>query len=751
MKNKIFSKGLYFEGLRQLKMIGIIFSVILSVFSAAIPVMEGISRMPSAPNGGDVWAESSVYRSIISGVEANPFLFAVFLVLAPLMTLVLFGFLNKRRTSDFYHSIPHTRLSVYISFIASILTWAAILILSSSLAATIAYLIFSKYFTVLYADLLVFMLNAFVTSILAIGATAIAVSITGTPFTNVLFTSLILFLPRILITVINSVMIMQTPILVSGYSFFLFENGYNLYTTIFFNVFTTFNVNAYLSIGGGTVYTLVLGLIFLILAAWLFVKRKSESAERSAPSRFLQAVYRIIVTTAFCMIPCVIIFMIVTDGYGFDSGDITGLIILYILALILYFVYELITTRKWKNLLRAMPGLAIVLVCNLAIIGGLHGIRAYHLSFKPTADEITGVSVVYGNNRYTTNYGSNYDDYVYSQLTEIVLDSPEAKEIVSKGLSDSAGTLKKYGSNQYWWRMNELYGIDRFSSSGELEEMTFRITTKSGSRVRQIRLTSENIEKINRLLVENEQYYDLWTNIPDPATYDLYFAPADSYSTLDEISVKDQKEFVSLLQADVKALGYDKWYNLVVNNKYSDASDTIGYVSYPIKVGSTVQYYRIPICYSNTPKAAAFFLKLYSSDEQNRRAALDALKSAAESKDRNFNYTITLYSPVSGTFTKYQAVDYGTNSAKIAEFLTSKVKSGSIGNGDTFILLDLDIYSRIYDTDGYDYYYTDYLTYQTFIPIYDVTAEELEEYGFYSISDKYPPDSEPYYDDIIYD
>lgn len=753
MKNKIFSKGLYFEGLRQLKMIGIITSVILCVFSAAIPIMQGISWMNAISGPNEHFS-----REIIGGVLANPFLFAVFLLMAPLMTLVLFGFLNKRRTSDFYHSIPHTRLSVFTSFIAAILTWIAIMILSSTLAAVIPYLVFSRFFIVLYSDLLIFMLNSFVISLLAVGATAIAVSITGTPFTNFLFTAMILFLPRILISVINSMMIMQTPILSSGYSFFLFENGYNLYTTVFIGFFSLSSsklFSFYLSIGTGTFYTLSLGLIYLALAGWLFVGRRSESAERSAPSRLLQHVYRILVTSAFCMIPCLLIFSVGTDGYGFDPGDIFGLVVIYILALILYFVYELITTRKWKNLLRAMPGLGIVLLCNIAIIGGLYGIRSYHLAFTPEADEITGVSVIYGDERSYYYYELHYDDYVNSQLSEIVLDSPEAKQIIAEGLANTVDVLKQGGRNAYWdYGMGFGYydEYDQFHEIESLYEMTFRIQTGGGSRVRKIKLSQKSIDTLSEMLLANEQYYDLWTHIPDPAVYDLRFHSNDS-TTLSLLSDENQKLFARTLQNEVAAMEHSVWKDLATDGHYSywwDNDDIIGSVEYPIRKGSDVSYYTIPISYGRMPQTASLFLKLYSESQEKVDTILDKLKSANE-KNVYVDYAIYVCCPEDGTFTKYVA-ENAYNATQIAEFLASKAKSGPIEEGNTFVYIDLGHYMSGYDENG-NYFSTAYEMYRAFFAISDVTAEELKEIGFYGISDdKYPPYSEPYYeDDVIFD
>jgi hypothetical protein len=62
-------------------------------------------------------------------MEIHPLMLGLFAV-APLMTLVQFAFLNQRKACDFYHAIPHRRLTVFFSMMAAVLTWCAFLIVS---------------------------------------------------------------------------------------------------------------------------------------------------------------------------------------------------------------------------------------------------------------------------------------------------------------------------------------------------------------------------------------------------------------------------------------------------------------------------------------------------------------------------------------------------------------------------------------------------------------------------------------------
>ena len=101
MKKNWFSLRLYLEGIRQLRLIGIMGMVILSLEAILIPVgrLVNIREMRH-------FTSSSITKTLLNFPEMHPLLVLCFCVLAPLMVLYLFHFLNKRNASDFYHAIP---------------------------------------------------------------------------------------------------------------------------------------------------------------------------------------------------------------------------------------------------------------------------------------------------------------------------------------------------------------------------------------------------------------------------------------------------------------------------------------------------------------------------------------------------------------------------------------------------------------------------------------------------------------------
>lgn len=103
MRKPIFSPRLYLDGLKQLRLIGIAGLVILALEAILIPVGGVLSQMD----------REFVSVELVGFMNMHPMLVLCFCVLAPLMTLYLFQFLNKRNASDFYHAIPETRLCLF--------------------------------------------------------------------------------------------------------------------------------------------------------------------------------------------------------------------------------------------------------------------------------------------------------------------------------------------------------------------------------------------------------------------------------------------------------------------------------------------------------------------------------------------------------------------------------------------------------------------------------------------------------------
>ena len=87
-----------------------------------------------------------------------------------------------------------------------------------------------------------------------------------------------------------------------------------------------------------------------------------------------------------CIFIVCVMFSEMTTGMMRDEWF--AFLVLYLVAALVYFAYELITTKKWKNLLTALPGLGIVALLNVGILLGMHAVEKHIVAQRPAMQEI---------------------------------------------------------------------------------------------------------------------------------------------------------------------------------------------------------------------------------------------------------------------------------------------------------------------------------------------------------------------------
>ena len=153
MKNLRINKELYRDGLRQLRIVGIMGMVIycLAAVLTAVGLYINSSHRymePVIAYGIGAITDAPVMAEGISLYDFHWILFTAFPVLIPVMTLILFNFLNQRNASDFYHAIPDTRGTLYVSYCAAIMTWLLAIIGVSTLLGIMAISLVPTYFVI---------------------------------------------------------------------------------------------------------------------------------------------------------------------------------------------------------------------------------------------------------------------------------------------------------------------------------------------------------------------------------------------------------------------------------------------------------------------------------------------------------------------------------------------------------------------------------------------------------------------------
>jgi len=279
-----------------------LFIAIMKLGAILIPIGNISTQMTALANG---WA---IGRMLIDGLGGNFALYLALVAFAPFMTLYMFSFLNKRNASDFVHSLPHKRETLFVSYTAAVLTWVLGGLWLSVGITLVIYMIGSAYVLVNVSSMLLVALGLSAGCFLVIAATLMAMSVTGGVFSNITTALLILFLPRTISYVFSTFVIMGTGHLVPLANFGLFGDfSFHIPFSFLYSILESFRFRFELSLIHGALYTAVLGLVYLAVALVLFKRRRSETAGSPAQSGVLQAAIRIAVAFVVCLVPIALI------------------------------------------------------------------------------------------------------------------------------------------------------------------------------------------------------------------------------------------------------------------------------------------------------------------------------------------------------------------------------------------------------------------------------------------------------------
>jgi ABC-2 type transport system permease protein len=539
MRKKIFDKKLYIEGIMQLRLIGIILFVLFFVGSALLPLGYWINQLNNVYE----------YVMVISIIETTPLLMAFIFIAPIIMCITLFSFLNKRNGSDFYHSVPNTRTSIYISYAASILTWVFATIIASVLISSLFFSSLGFIFNLSYIPYLIFTYLA--CAVLITGTMLVAMSITGTALTNITVMMLILFLPRLITTVFYYTL--NNAIRIADVSAFgiLFNVNYDIPVKLILK-FTgqsqtigLMNDDSLFTFIGGILYTFILGIIYLCLAGFLFKIRKSEAAGKSAPNNILQHIYRIAITLPITLIIPSSIVLAVNMG-SWLHGNIVMLITIALISLFIYFMFELITTRNAKNMLKAAPIFLVIIALDIAFGFSVNSMKSSVLNVKPTVNDISSISF---HNYLKPSANNNNSQKTYMELT---VDKSEYKDpiisnMIAKALSTEIDNVKNGKFMDY-----QIYAT-HFNAT---------IKLKNGKTIqRYIFMPLEDYDSISNLITKQ--------NINNKYLYKLPPDDAIKIFVIGTLNKEDSKKVWSSFKEEYSALSLDDVYKYVGDGNLS--------------------------------------------------------------------------------------------------------------------------------------------------------------------------------------
>ncbi len=399
----IFSPALFWQGIQRIRVPGIAMAIAVIGLNVIYPIIAiRKDNIMHAHNTPDNFV--NVFSQVDTMTDFAPML-ALLLPFALLLTFTMFSYLNSRPKSDFYHSIPQTRLCVFISFCASIVAWLVAVLLGSTLINGVLWSM-TRYHSFDLSEIALLLGAVLLGSLFCMSVAALAMTLTGTTVSNLLVTALILIVPPVVSSICadyieRTFAVLRSPLLPLAVDFWD-PMLYPLRIMYMMLLMRSEKVSPISALYEDHVFPLPLLVcaVMLILSAYLYHRRRSEAADQSAIHPVLQHIFRC--TVAFPLV-LFTIYIIAIAQFDFQIEDLWFLI----LSLILYLLYELATTKKLKNLLCALPMYGLVLLSALLLFGTLH--LGGHLAANdiPDRDDIATVSIAPG--RFSQ--GLQYQDY----------------------------------------------------------------------------------------------------------------------------------------------------------------------------------------------------------------------------------------------------------------------------------------------------------------------------------------------------
>ena len=531
MKNRFFNRGVYLDTLKRLKLVGIIMAVISvlpSLLMAFSLYMEKTNTVISTATFDEMGSSPNVIVYPTTQVspaleQAVPGLYIFMFIGALLLVYTAFSFLNKRNGSDFFHSMPCTRNCAYMSMGAAVISVIFATVTLSVLVTWLAYTVFGLVFIAGYVPLLI--AAFFAGSTLVAAAATIAVCLTGTRLTNVTLTGIILFLPRMIIYIFTSLIMTAYPVLVEQSFGWFMSIGINIPVSAFISSGTTilFGWQSYLNYTSA-LYTIILAIIYIILGGIAFGRRKSETAAKSAPSKLLQHVYRCLIT-----LPVMLIFLF---ARGRENNTVT-VVIFAAASLVVYFLYEIITTKTAKKLLRTLPayGILIVFTALFGISANLSGNAMS--SYVPDANDVGSISLTADAASYYYS-GGQQPSFNSLALKDAKLVNTRANELVvgalREGLPNGTGEYGLYHSRQ-----------------------VVTLNLKNGSKVtRAIAITNRGYNEFGQILSSDQKFTAALKKLPsDDETVSVTFGG--------NLSEADNKELWKMFKEEAVTLPYPEF------------------------------------------------------------------------------------------------------------------------------------------------------------------------------------------------
>lgn len=544
MKDK-FNYKLFLEGMRQLRVIGIMGLIIFCVEAVFCVIGYNINIADATYAG-----TPEPYVETFNLMQLHWILYGAFYVLVPVMLLYLFGFLNKRNASDFYHSVPVKRACLAVSFLAAIMAWVLIIVFASTALTCIA-TAFAPYVALNMYSVFVSLAAVISACLCVLGAGFLAMSITGTYFSNFAVSVMLLVFPRLILMAYLMMLEYITPVIADSISNGILDYRLNIVVGSILRVLENdaYPVEHFLPV----LYTFILACVYFAFGFYAFLHRKSEVATMSAGSGKLQLIFRLVPSMSISLISIYFIISVAKSPYRSIYSDNTSkvfyIILFYVIAVIAYFLYELISTKKLSNIAKSAKGLWALVVYNVVFIAALFAGYYIVLSDVPEASDVKYVSITKDFSSYSSN------GYFSNTSSQVRITNEEVINLLTASLSDNVNDIKN----------------DNYFKKGGYGYSTIHVEYKSGLRKihRVVQLNVEDYAALYDMVGNDEEYARVYKELPEYDSISEMRLNCGNYYVTNE---EEKREIYDSLCQEMRTLSFKDAYDIA----HSERIDSIG-------------------------------------------------------------------------------------------------------------------------------------------------------------------------------
>ncbi|MBP3295597.1 MAG: hypothetical protein J6M27_03365 [Lachnospiraceae bacterium] len=419
---RLFHKGAYKDALHRL-------SFPVAAITALLALIEIAYLLHVDQTVGRQISSDRIYYSF---VRLSYPMILVFLVVSPALLFFLFAWQNRQAGSDCILALPITKKSFALTNALAVLTIdAGILLFEGLLLEGLSAMLPNVRMgdeNSFFLTLGCYMAGAVFTMALML----LALSLSGTWLSTLCMYVILLVVPRLMLLIWELYVFQNTSTFDTGLRWTILDWRLNIVTGLPLAHIGALDYATLKSVSS-LLYTLIVGIMIGILAIYLYTKRPAETAGHPAVSDRIQGFFRAVLGCSVCLIPLMLFWNGLCSTRLVYATDLSSIIAMFLLAVAVYMLYELIHTRSLHCCIKALPGVLYLLAFCVIFTGAVWYGKQYAENDYAQPEQVNSISLTYQPVFYYAYSGE--DDYYCCEMRDYEITDREVIGILCEALN----------------------------------------------------------------------------------------------------------------------------------------------------------------------------------------------------------------------------------------------------------------------------------------------------------------------------